>query len=160
MEAFQKIGRKGNNRDKEGQRKLYKTKEIIGTMEREDILKELGIKEPQKEDIESILENENVDYLIGGKKISKRKLSLAIIAGTLIFVLLIGTFYFLTNSPEREYRDKVKIFKKMIQEKNLEGKDVSHVVELSRKAEMAYRNGDYNLALELIKRAVEELRRL
>ncbi len=129
-------------------------------MEREDILKELGIKEPQKEDIESILENENVDYLIGGKKISKRKLSLAIIAGTLIFVLLIGTFYFLTNSPEREYRDKVKIFKKMIQEKNLEGKDVSHVVELSRKAEMAYRNGDYNLALELIKRAVEELRRL
>ncbi|HHF09707.1 MAG TPA: DUF2226 domain-containing protein, partial [Methanomicrobia archaeon] len=159
-EAFQKIGRKGNNRDKEGQRKLYKTKEIIGTMEREDILKELGIKEPQKEDIESILENENVDYLIGGKKISKRKLSLAIIAGTLIFVLLIGTFYFLTNSPEREYRDKVKIFKKMIQEKNLEGKDVSHVVELSRKAEMAYRNGDYNLALELIKRAVEELRRL
>ncbi|RLG00724.1 hypothetical protein DRN58_03115 [Thermococci archaeon] len=160
MEAFQKIGRKGNNRDKEGQRKLYKTKEIIETMEREDILKELGIKEPQKEDIESILENENVDYLIGGKKISKRKLSLAIIAGTLIFVLLIGTFYFLTNSPEREYRDKVKIFKKMIQEKNLEGKDVSHVVELSRKAEMAYRNGDYNLALELIKRAVEELRRL
>jgi len=129
-------------------------------MEREDILRELGIKEPQKEDIESILENENVDYLIGGKKISKRKLSLAIIAGTLIFVLLIGTFYFLTNSPEREYRDKVKIFKKMIQEKNLEGKDVSHVVELSRKAEMAYRNGDYNLALELIKRAVEELRRL
>lgn len=160
MEAFQKIGRKGNNRDKEGQRKLYKTKEIIGTMEREDILRELGIKEPQKEDIESILENENVDYLIGGKKISKRKLSLAIIAGTLIFVLLIGTFYFLTNSPEREYRDKVKIFKKMVQEKNLEGKDVSHVVELSRKAEMAYRNGDYNLALELIKRAVEELRRL
>jgi len=129
-------------------------------MEREDILKELGIKEPQKEDIESILENENVDYLIGGKKISKRKLSLAIIAGTLIFVLLIGTFYFLTNSPEREYRDKVKIFKKMIQEKNLEGKDVSHVVELSRKAEMAYRNGDYNLALELIKGAVEELGRL
>lgn len=129
-------------------------------MEREDILRELGIKEPQKEDIESILENENVDYLIGGKKISKRKLSLAIIAGTLIFVLLIGTFYFLTNSPEREYRDKVKIFKKMVQEKNLEGKDVSHVVELSRKAEMAYRNGDYNLALELIKRAVEELRRL
>ncbi|MCD6466611.1 MAG: hypothetical protein J7L10_01660 [Methanomicrobia archaeon] len=129
-------------------------------MEREDILKERGIKELQKEDIESILENENVDYLIGGKKISKRKLSLAIIAGTLIFVLLIGTFYFLTNSPEREYRDKVKIFKKMIQEKNLEGKDVSHVVELSRKAEMAYRNGDYNLALELIKRAVEELRRL
>ncbi|RLF96492.1 hypothetical protein DRN50_01445 [Thermococci archaeon] len=160
MEAFQKIGRKGNNRDKEGQRKLYKTKEIIETMEREDILKELGIKEPQKEDIESILENENVDYLIGGKKISKRKLSLAIIAGTLIFVLLIGTFYFLTNSPEREYRDKVKIFKKMIQEKNLEGKDVSHVVELSRKAEMAYRNGDYNLALELIKGAVEELGRL
>jgi len=49
-------------------------------MEREDILKELGIKEPQKEDIESILENENVDYLVGGKKISKRKLSLAIIA--------------------------------------------------------------------------------
>lgn len=42
----------------------------------------------------------------------------------------------------------------------MEGKDVSHVVELSRKAEMAYRNGDYNLALELIKRAVEELRRL
>ena len=73
MEAFQKIGRKGNNRDKEGQRKLYKTKEIIETMEREDILKELGIKEPQKEDIESILENENVDYLIGGKKNLEKK---------------------------------------------------------------------------------------
>jgi len=129
-------------------------------MEREDILKEMGIKDPQKEDMESILENENVDYLVGGKKISKRKLSLAIIAGTLIFVLLISTFYFLTNSPEREYRDKVRIFKKMIQEKNLEGKDVSNVVELSRKAEIAYRNEDYNLALELIKRAVEELRRL
>jgi hypothetical protein len=129
-------------------------------MEREDILKEMGIKEPQKEDIESILENENVGYLVGGKKISKRKLSLAVIAGTLIFVLLISTFYFLTNSPEREYRDKVRTFKKMIQEKNLEGKDVSNVVELSRKAEIAYRNEDYNLALELIKRAVEELRRL
>jgi chaperonin GroEL (HSP60 family) len=129
-------------------------------MEREDILKELGIKEPGKEDMESILEHEDVDYLIGGKKVSKRTLTLSILAGTLIFVLLISTFYFLTYSPEKEYRQKVDLFKRMIQEKNAEGKDVSLVVELSRKAEIAYRNKEYNLALELIERAVEELRRL
>ncbi|MCK4637676.1 MAG: hypothetical protein KAT49_07335 [Methanomicrobia archaeon] len=129
-------------------------------MEREDILKELGIKEPGKEDMEAILEHEDVDYLIGGKKVSKRTLTLSILAGTLIFVLLISTFYLLTYSPEKEYRQKVDLFKRMIQEKNAEGKDVSLVVELSRKAEIAYRNKEYNLALELIERAVEELRRL
>ncbi|MCK4433560.1 MAG: DUF2226 domain-containing protein, partial [Methanomicrobia archaeon] len=140
--------------------KLYKTEEIISGMEREDILKELGIKEPGKEDMEAILEHEDVDYLIGGKKVSKRTLTLSILAGTLIFVLLISTFYLLTYSPEKEYRQKVDVFKRMIQEKNAEGKDVSLVVELSRKAEIAYRNKEYNLALELIERAVEELRRL
>ena len=129
-------------------------------MDREDILKELGIKEPGKEEIKSILEKEDMDHLVGGKKISKKKLSLAFIGGTLIFILLISTFYFLTSSSEKEYRDQVRIFKKLLEEKRYEGKDVSHVIDLSRKAEIAYRNRDYKQAMELIKKAIEELRRL
>lgn len=133
-------------------------------MEKEDILEELGIQEPDERKMASLLENEDMDYLVGGKKISKRTLLVAVIAGTLIFSLLIGTLYMITRtpekiSPEKVYQQKKATFKTLLQEKEIPQEKIpTEILKLARDAETAYQQRQYKRALDLINRAIEKLR--
>lgn len=133
-------------------------------MEKEDILEELGVQEPDEQEMASLLEKEDMDYLVGGKKISKRTLLVAIIAGTLIFSLLIGALYFITRtpekiSPEKVYQQKRAAFKTLLQEKQIPQEKIpAEILKLARDAETAYQQKQYKRALDLINRAIEKLR--